>query len=199
MSAARLRDAVLGLGYVALVLALGVSDARMDQGSLRCDVNLSLRPSPEAPLGTRTETKTVNSFLTRYALPSGELLAAREQTVVRLQGRGIRRNGGSAAHPGGDTEVAADHGAPQPVGLRAFLPGVRLARKRLLEVSAVLEKPGDELALPRNVLRPAFASAHCILPPPNRDSRSAFISSSALPFCCCGICPAFGFTCPAGA
>ncbi len=52
--------------YVAhlrqLLLGLGVSDVRMEQGSLRCDVNLSLRPSPEAPLGTRTETKNVNSF-----------------------------------------------------------------------------------------------------------------------------------------
>ncbi len=34
----------------------------MEQGSLRCDVNLSLRPGPEAPLGTRTETKNVNSL-----------------------------------------------------------------------------------------------------------------------------------------
>ncbi len=52
--------------YVAhlreLLLGLGVSDVRMEQGSLRCDVNLSLRPSPQAPLGTRTETKNVNSF-----------------------------------------------------------------------------------------------------------------------------------------
>jgi aspartyl-tRNA(Asn)/glutamyl-tRNA(Gln) amidotransferase subunit B len=42
--------------------ALGVSDVRMEQGSLRCDVNLSLREGPTAPLGTRTETKNVNSF-----------------------------------------------------------------------------------------------------------------------------------------
>ncbi|HET6626019.1 MAG TPA: Asp-tRNA(Asn)/Glu-tRNA(Gln) amidotransferase subunit GatB [Nocardioidaceae bacterium] len=52
--------------YVAhlreLVLGLGVSDVRMEQGSLRCDVNLSLRNSPDAPLGTRTETKNVNSL-----------------------------------------------------------------------------------------------------------------------------------------
>jgi len=45
-----------------LVKALGVSDVRMDQGSLRCDVNLSLRASPDARFGTRTETKNVNSF-----------------------------------------------------------------------------------------------------------------------------------------
>jgi aspartyl-tRNA(Asn)/glutamyl-tRNA(Gln) amidotransferase subunit B len=52
--------------YVAhlreLLLALGVSDVRMEQGSLRCDVNLSLRPDPSAPLGTRSETKNVNSL-----------------------------------------------------------------------------------------------------------------------------------------
>ncbi len=45
-----------------LLRALGVSDVRMEQGSLRCDANVSLRPSPEAPLGTRTETKNVNSL-----------------------------------------------------------------------------------------------------------------------------------------
>ncbi|HZK06279.1 MAG TPA: Asp-tRNA(Asn)/Glu-tRNA(Gln) amidotransferase subunit GatB [Actinomycetaceae bacterium] len=41
---------------------LGVSDARMERGNIRADVNVSLRPSPDAPLGTRTETKNVNSF-----------------------------------------------------------------------------------------------------------------------------------------
>ena len=45
-----------------LLRSLGVSDVKMEQGSLRCDVNLSLRPSPEAPLGTRSETKNVNSL-----------------------------------------------------------------------------------------------------------------------------------------
>ena len=45
-----------------LLRALGVSDVRMEQGSLRADVNLSLRDSPDSPLGTRTETKNVNSL-----------------------------------------------------------------------------------------------------------------------------------------
>ena len=45
-----------------LMRTLGVSDVRMEQGSLRCDANVSLRPSPEAPLGTRSETKNVNSL-----------------------------------------------------------------------------------------------------------------------------------------
>ncbi|PVG81397.1 Asp-tRNA(Asn)/Glu-tRNA(Gln) amidotransferase GatCAB subunit B [Nocardioides gansuensis] len=52
--------------YVAqlrqLIIALGVSDARMDQGSIRADVNLSLAPTGADRLGTRTETKNVNSL-----------------------------------------------------------------------------------------------------------------------------------------
>ncbi|KQY63706.1 MULTISPECIES: Asp-tRNA(Asn)/Glu-tRNA(Gln) amidotransferase subunit GatB [unclassified Nocardioides] len=52
--------------YVAqlreLIVALGVSDARMDQGSIRADVNLSLAPVGTGSLGTRTETKNVNSL-----------------------------------------------------------------------------------------------------------------------------------------
>ncbi len=52
--------------YVAqlreLLLGLGVSDVRMEQGSLRCDVNLSLAPQGASTLGTRTETKNVNSL-----------------------------------------------------------------------------------------------------------------------------------------
>ena len=59
--------------YVAalrdLLKALKVSDVRMEQGSLRCDANLSLRPKAtdglpqnDVPLGTRTETKNVNSL-----------------------------------------------------------------------------------------------------------------------------------------
>jgi aspartyl-tRNA(Asn)/glutamyl-tRNA(Gln) amidotransferase subunit B len=45
-----------------LVKSLGVSDVRMDQGSMRCDVNLSLSPRGSGILGTRTETKNVNSL-----------------------------------------------------------------------------------------------------------------------------------------
>ncbi|MDO4887765.1 MAG: Asp-tRNA(Asn)/Glu-tRNA(Gln) amidotransferase subunit GatB [Actinomycetaceae bacterium] len=42
--------------------ALGVSEARMERGNVRADVNVSLRETPDAPYGTRTETKNVNSF-----------------------------------------------------------------------------------------------------------------------------------------
>jgi aspartyl-tRNA(Asn)/glutamyl-tRNA(Gln) amidotransferase subunit B len=81
----------LARAYVAvlreLMLALGVSDVRMEQGSLRCDVNLSLRPSPDAPYGTRSETKNVNSLRSveravRFEISrQGALLAAGGRVV----------------------------------------------------------------------------------------------------------------------
>lgn len=45
-----------------LLRALDVSDVRMDQGSLRCDANVSLMPKGTVEFGTRTETKNVNSL-----------------------------------------------------------------------------------------------------------------------------------------
>ena len=45
-----------------LLKSLGVSDVRMEQGSLRCDANVSLMPKGSTVLGTRTETKNVNSL-----------------------------------------------------------------------------------------------------------------------------------------
>lgn len=46
----------------SILLAAGVSDCRMNEGSLRCDVNLSVRKRGETALGTRTEMKNLNSF-----------------------------------------------------------------------------------------------------------------------------------------
>ncbi|OBK14657.1 Asp-tRNA(Asn)/Glu-tRNA(Gln) amidotransferase subunit GatB [Mycobacterium asiaticum] len=45
-----------------LLRALDVSDVRMDQGSMRCDANVSLMPKGATEFGTRTETKNVNSL-----------------------------------------------------------------------------------------------------------------------------------------
>src|SRR6478752_1782108 len=45
-----------------LLRGLDVSDVRMDQGSMRCDANLSLKPKGASEFGTRTETKNVNSL-----------------------------------------------------------------------------------------------------------------------------------------
>ncbi len=67
---------------------LGVSEARMERGNVRADVNLSLRATPDAPLGTRTETKNVNSFRSieravRYEVSRQAAVLDAGQTVVQ--------------------------------------------------------------------------------------------------------------------
>ena len=46
----------------AIVLALGISDARLEEGSMRCDANVSLRPVGHTVFGTRAEVKNMNSL-----------------------------------------------------------------------------------------------------------------------------------------
>ncbi|MGZ4501541.1 MAG: Asp-tRNA(Asn)/Glu-tRNA(Gln) amidotransferase subunit GatB [Nocardioidaceae bacterium] len=71
-----------------LLLGLGVSDVRMEQGSLRCDVNLSLSPAGSGRLGTRTETKNVNSLRSveravRYEIGRQAALLDEGATIVQ--------------------------------------------------------------------------------------------------------------------
>ena len=46
----------------AILVAVGASDGKMEEGSLRCDVNVSVRPRGATELGARTEIKNLNSF-----------------------------------------------------------------------------------------------------------------------------------------
>ena len=70
-----------------LLRSLGVSDVRMEEGSLRCDVNTSLAP-PGAPWGTRTETKNVNSL--RSVERAVEFEIERQAAVLDAGGRVIQ-------------------------------------------------------------------------------------------------------------
>ncbi len=45
----------------AIVLALGISDAKLEEGSMRCDANISVRPRGQEAFGTRAEVKNMNS------------------------------------------------------------------------------------------------------------------------------------------
>ena len=64
--------------YVAelrdILRSLGVSDVKMEQGSMRCDVNLSLSPTGSGQLGTRSETKNVNSLRSVERAVTGEII-----------------------------------------------------------------------------------------------------------------------------
>src|SRR3989475_10254655 len=50
----------------ATLEALGVSDVRMEEGSLRCDANISVRPIGHSDLGTKVEIKNLNSIRSLY-------------------------------------------------------------------------------------------------------------------------------------
>ena len=62
------------------LLYLGVCDGNMEQGSLRCDANVSLRQAGEQKLGTRTEIKNLNSF--RFLRKALEFEIARQAEVL---------------------------------------------------------------------------------------------------------------------
>ena len=61
-----IRNAAEAVAYLkalhSLVTYLGISDGNMAEGSMRCDINISLRPVGSETLGTRAEIKNVNSF-----------------------------------------------------------------------------------------------------------------------------------------
>ena len=69
----------------AILEFTGVSDCRMEEGSLRCDVNVSVRPAGQAEFGTRTEMKNVNSFRAAYRAIQYES----ERQIDELQNGGV--------------------------------------------------------------------------------------------------------------
>jgi aspartyl-tRNA(Asn)/glutamyl-tRNA(Gln) amidotransferase subunit B len=95
-----------------LLRGLGVSDVRMEQGSLRCDVNVSLMPKGAAEFGTRTETKNVNSLRSveravRYEVErQGGLLDAGGRIVQET--RHFHEDTGTTS-PGRSKEEAQDY------------------------------------------------------------------------------------------
>ncbi len=64
---------------------LGVSDVNMEEGSLRCDANVSVRPAGSEELGTKTELKNMNSF--RYLERGVEAEIARQREIIGSGGK----------------------------------------------------------------------------------------------------------------
>ena len=67
-----------------IILYTGVSDCNMEEGSLRCDANISVRPVEQQKFGTKTEIKNVNSF--RFIRQALEYEIERHQQVLRSGG-----------------------------------------------------------------------------------------------------------------
>jgi aspartyl-tRNA(Asn)/glutamyl-tRNA(Gln) amidotransferase subunit B len=74
------------------LLTLGVSDVKMEEGSLRCDANVSIRPAGSSELGTKTEIKNMNSF--RSVERAIESEVARQIEVLTSGGRIVQETRG---------------------------------------------------------------------------------------------------------
>ncbi|MFT5720737.1 MAG: aspartyl-tRNA(Asn)/glutamyl-tRNA(Gln) amidotransferase subunit B [Motiliproteus sp.] len=68
----------------AIVTTLGICDGNMAEGSFRCDCNVSIRPKGQTELGTRTETKNINSFRFIEKAIKGEI----ERQIDLIEGGG---------------------------------------------------------------------------------------------------------------
>ena len=68
-----------------IILYTGVSDCNMEEGSLRCDANVSVRPRGQKELGTKTEIKNVNSF--RFIREALEYEIGRQIDVIESGGK----------------------------------------------------------------------------------------------------------------
>jgi aspartyl-tRNA(Asn)/glutamyl-tRNA(Gln) amidotransferase subunit B len=69
----------------AILVAVGVNDGNMEEGSLRCDANVSVRPVGEAKFGTKAEVKNLNSF--RHVQKALEYEIERQTALVSGGGR----------------------------------------------------------------------------------------------------------------
>ncbi|WP_433516026.1 Asp-tRNA(Asn)/Glu-tRNA(Gln) amidotransferase subunit GatB [Nonomuraea sp. CA-143628] len=131
-----------------IMRSLGVSDVRMEEGSMRCDVNVSLMPRGSSEWGTRTETKNVNSLRSVERSVRSEI---ERQAAILAEGGRIHQEtrhfheDTGATTPGRSKEEAQDYRyfpepdlvpiAPDPAWVATLkealpeLPSVR--RKRL--------------------------------------------------------------------
>ena len=71
-----------------ILLWLGVNDGNLEEGSLRCDANVSIRPTGQTTLGTKAEVKNVNSF--RYLQKALDYEIERQIDVVEHGGRVVQ-------------------------------------------------------------------------------------------------------------
>ncbi|MBA8815927.1 aspartyl-tRNA(Asn)/glutamyl-tRNA(Gln) amidotransferase subunit B [Microbacterium halimionae] len=134
-----------------IVRSLGISEARMELGNLRCDANVSLRPRGAEKLGTRTETKNVNSMRSveravKYEIQRQAAILASGGTITQ-ETRHWHEDTGTTS-PGRPKSDADDYRYfPEPDllpvapsielidSLRAALPEPPVARRRRLKIA----------------------------------------------------------------
>src|SRR4051794_8948031 len=136
------------------VRQLGVSDVNMEEGSLRCDANVSVRPAGSEELGVKTELKNMNSF--RFLERGIEAELARQRELIEMGGTVAQETlhfhpGDGSLTPLRSKEEAHDYRYfPEPdlVPLAPTEEMLREAREALPELPAArIERYRDELGL----------------------------------------------------
>lgn len=126
--------------------AIGVSEARMERGNVRADVNVSLRDKPQDPMGTRTETKNVNSFrgiekTVRYEMRRQAAILAEGGKIVQETRHYHAADGTtSSGREKSDAEDYRYFPEPDLVPLAPSRQWVEEIRKTLPELPAVRRK-----------------------------------------------------------
>jgi aspartyl-tRNA(Asn)/glutamyl-tRNA(Gln) amidotransferase subunit B len=91
-----IRSAKEAVGYLDALkrtfVQLGVSDVKMEEGSLRCDANVSIRPVGQEAYGTKTEIKNMNSFRSVERAIESEI--ARQTEILESGGRIVQETRG---------------------------------------------------------------------------------------------------------
>ncbi|HEX2232482.1 MAG TPA: Asp-tRNA(Asn)/Glu-tRNA(Gln) amidotransferase subunit GatB [Thermoleophilaceae bacterium] len=144
----------------ATLRTMGVSDVNMEEGSLRMDANVSIRPAGEATLGTKTELKNMNSF--RFIERGIEAEIERQERLLRDGGEVVQetlhfdpRSGGLS--PLRSKEAAHDYRYfPEPdlVPLAPTEEMLRRAREAIPELPAErAERLQKDFTLPAETAR----------------------------------------------
>ncbi len=117
-----------------ILRAVGVSDCRMQEGSMRCDVNISLRPKGQEQFGVRSEIKNLNSFNSVTAAIAheydrqAEILAA--GGVVEQETRHFDADSGETTTLRGKENADDYRYFPEPDIIPVVIPGEVLSRLR---------------------------------------------------------------------
>jgi aspartyl-tRNA(Asn)/glutamyl-tRNA(Gln) amidotransferase subunit B len=125
-----------------ILVYLGVASGRMEEGSLRCDANISVRPRGQQKLGVKTEIKNMNSF--RAVERALEYEARRQIEIIRDGGvihqetRGWVENRGVTVTQRSKEEANDYRYFPEP-----DLPPLIISRERVEEIRASLPELPD--------------------------------------------------------
>ncbi|HTK10328.1 MAG TPA: Asp-tRNA(Asn)/Glu-tRNA(Gln) amidotransferase subunit GatB [Ktedonobacteraceae bacterium] len=125
-----------------ILVYLGVSSGRMEEGSLRCDANISIRPFGQKKLGVKTEIKNMNSFrAVERALEyevQRQIAIAREGGVIHQETRGWVENRGVTVSQRSKEQAHDYRYFPEP-----DLPPLLISRERVADIQAHLPELPD--------------------------------------------------------